>query len=358
MSSSLPPGALALGMLPMSTVEGPRTTAMANTTLYEYPVYGAVSLADESEWPTLALTRLGPAVRLLKPSVGQSNLQVPGRLTSQPLDIRYTTFAFETDLYPLSQTPGADAFFQALADLIHLLRTVARHYWLGLAIANEGHIFQAVRTRIEAGSAEFQGAGSFKNPFIVKPIDQQVWRFLAEMLEKGYSPSNSEVILCDALLEVRRGALLNAVLLLGVACEIEINTLIEQLAGRSKISNNASEKLMRREFKKKFTEVCVTLGTSDPLTATVMNFPADWAQTVCDLYTARNKVAHSGECLIKENGTQTPLEMRHIPKLIHSADALLCWANAERRKLGIPQFLTATMLPGGYPILAFVTPGP
>ena len=358
MPSSNRPGRLPLGMLPISTVEGPRTTSMSNKTLYEYPIFGALYLVDQLDWPPLPLTRFGTPVRLLKPTVGQSNLPVPGRMASQPLDIRNTTFAFETDLYPLAQTPAADAFFPALAQMTHLLRTVARHYWLGLAIANEGHIFQAVRTRIEEGSAESTGAGAFTNPFIVKPIDQQTWRFLGEMLEKGCSPSNAEVVLCDALLEVRRGALLNAVLLLGVACEIEITTLIDQLADLVNLSNNARDRILRKDFKTKFTQECVTLGTPDPLTAAVLSFPNDWAQTVCELYTARNKVAHSGECLIKENGTLVPVEMRHIPKLIYSADALLCWANAERRKLGIPQFLTATMLPGGYPLMACVIPGP
>lgn len=338
-------------MLPIAAPEAPKATSFGDKTLYEYPVFGAVYLVDPSEWQPLALSRFGKPVKLLKPKVGQSNVAVEGRITSQMLDARYTTFTFETALYSVQETPPAGSYSQALAEMIHLLRTVARQYWLGLTMANEGAVYQAVRARIESGIATFDGSGGFSTPFIIRPLDLHTWRFLGEMLERGFAPSNAEVILSDALLEVRRGALLNAVMLLGIACEIEITTLIEQLAIRKSLSNNKRNSMFREQFKTKFLARTVELGAQDPRSSKLSNFARDWADTVCDLYTARNRAAHSGVCMIKDGEKLTPLELRHMPMLVYAADALLCWANQERRKLGIPVFLTATMLPGGYPVI-------
>jgi hypothetical protein len=350
------PRALGLGTLPVSTVAEPIATSVENKTLYEYPIFGAAYLADTTEWPPLELILWGRPVRILKPRIGQVNAHVQGVIASQNLDVRSTTFTFETALYAISETPPPDAYVQTLAALIHLLRTAARQYWLGLTMANEGAVYQAVRARIDAGTASFLGAGGFTTPFTIRPIDLKTWRFLGEMLEKGCSPSNSEVVICDALLEVRRGALLNAVLLWGVACEIEVTALIDQLSDQKGISRNERNTKSRLPFKTKFTTRCVDLGTSDPRSSKVLSFAPDWADTVCALYTARNKVAHAGICMIEDGGTTQPLQMHHLPRLLYAADALLCWANLERKRLGIPPYLTATMLPGGYPVRGAVIP--
>ncbi|HEX3682136.1 MAG TPA: hypothetical protein VHU83_06290 [Bryobacteraceae bacterium] len=343
-------------MLPVTAVESAKTTSVADKTLYEFPIFGAVYLVDPSEWPPIALQRFGTPVKLLKPRVGQTNVQVEGRITRQAIDVRYTTFTFETDLYPIEQTPLPKDYLPALEGMIHLLRTVARQYWLGLTMANEGAVYQAVRARVESGTVTFDGAGGFSTPFIIRPLDWNAWRFLGDMLEKGYSPSNAEVIISDALLEIRRGSLLNAVMLLGIACEIEVTTLIDQLVSRKSLSNNKRPSIFRETFKTKFLTRTVDLGTSNPRSAKILHFATNWADTVCELYTARNKAAHSGICMIEDDGVLKPLEMRHLPKLVYAADALLWWANLERHRLGIPPFLTTAMLPGGYPVMGTFVP--
>lgn len=202
-------GRLPLGMLPVKTAENPKPTSLPNKTLYEYSVFGAIYLIDQAEWLPIPLSRFGEPARLLKPKFGQANLVAEGLITSETLDARYTTFIIETDLHPVSNTPPPETFRQTIAELIHLLRTVTRQYWLGLMMANEGMAYQAVRTRIESGNAAFEKSGGYSNPFIIRPLDAQMWRFIGEMLEQGFSPSNAEVILSDALLEIRRGALIN-----------------------------------------------------------------------------------------------------------------------------------------------------
>src|SRR5436305_10250152 len=116
--------------------------------------------------------------------------------------------------------------------MIHLLRIIARQYWIGLAMANEGSLVQGICTRIESGVASFSGQGSFSVPFVISPLDEQSWRFLGHLLTQQVFPSVGEVILCDALLEIRRADLLQAILLLGVACEVELAAFLDELISR------------------------------------------------------------------------------------------------------------------------------
>ncbi len=339
-------------MLPVRTVGIPKATTLPDKTLYEFPIFGAVSLADNSEWEPIAIKGIGIPVKLLKPRVGHISAQAEGRITSQALDVRYTTFTFESALCPVAETLTPNALLPSLNGIIHLLRTVTRQYWLGLTMANEGAVFQAVRARIESGTATFEGVGGFTMPFDITPIDWKAWHFLGELLQREMFPSSAEVLLCDALLEARRGDLLRSLMLLGVACEVEVVKLIDQLATRKGLSNNKKKSLSREHFKAKFLHRTVELGASDPRSSTIPQFPPNWADMICMLYMMRNDIAHSGICMVNERGKAVPAEMRHLTDSIHATDALLCWANAERRRLGMPAFVTATMSPSGYPIKA------
>ena len=97
-------GMLPLGMLPVRTVDSPRKTVLSNRTVYEFPVIGAVALADDRPWLPIALSRFGKSVRLLKPTWGQMGVEVKGLLTNQHIDFRYSLFGLETDLYPEQET--------------------------------------------------------------------------------------------------------------------------------------------------------------------------------------------------------------------------------------------------------------
>src|ERR1700682_3829279 len=213
---------LPLGMLPLRTADAPKATTLSDRTIYEFPVIGAVALADPRPWAPIYLQRAGRAIRISKPVSSITEAPVKGELSDQVVDIRCTMFRIETDLYPESATLQPLEVYQVIHELIHLLRTVARQYWIGFAMANEGSLVQGTRSRIESGMASFARQGSFAIPFIVSPLDEQTWQFLGQLLAVPAFPSTAEVMLCDALLEIRRGDILQAVLLLGVACEVAI----------------------------------------------------------------------------------------------------------------------------------------
>src|SRR6185312_11650031 len=84
--------------------------------------------------------------------------------------------------FPEEQTPQPLELYQAIYELSHLIRTVARQYWIGFAMANEGSVVQATRTRIESGIATFFGQGSFSAPIIVSALTEDSWRFLGLLL--------------------------------------------------------------------------------------------------------------------------------------------------------------------------------
>jgi hypothetical protein len=241
-------------------------------------------------------------------------------------------------------------------ELVYLFRTIARQYWIGFAMANEGSLVQGLRSRIESGIAVFSGQGSFITPFIVYPIDEPSWQFLGALLASGTFPSTAEVMLCDALLEVRRGDILQAILLLGVACEVAVMAFLEDLISQKNLSKTKQDEILSKSFSKKLLEETVNLGANSPAASVIPRFPADWALTVCELYRLRNQTVHGGRCMVEDNGMKRPIELRDIPKYIFSAEALLAWITRQRNRLGIPGAVTATMLPMGYPISGIITP--
>jgi hypothetical protein len=350
-------GVLPLGMLPARTVEAPKKTTLGNRIIYEFPVIGAVALADDLPWSPIVLSRAGKSVRFLKPTSGQTGVEVKGLLTDQHIDFRYSLFTLETDLYPEHECLQTLELYPIVNEMIHLLRTVARQYWIGLAMANEGSVVQGIRTRIESGIASFAGQGSYSVPFVVSPLDQQSWQFLGELLAMQAFPSTGEVILCDALLEIRRADLLQAILLLGVACEVELASLLDELISSQKVSRTKRDEILSSPFKMKLLNRTVELGTVSPETATIPRFPPDWAHTVCDLYRLRNQAAHGGHCTIEDKGVKRAAQLGDLARFLFSAEALFAWINQERIRLGFPRCVTATNFPKGYPISAMIFPG-
>ena len=351
-------GYLPFGMMPVRTVEAPKKTQLSDRTLYEYPLIGAVALDDAQQWTPISLARQGRTFRLLKPRTGAVSAEAHGALTNQFMDFRYTIFTVETDILPEGQTPKVLEMYQAVHELAHLIRTVARQYWLGLAMANEGSLVQGIRTRIESGAATFEGQGSFSAPLIVSPLAQASWNFLGQLLSMSAFPSTAEVMLCDALLEIRRGDLLQAVLLLGVASEVLMTGFLDDLISRAILSNTKKSNILSVSFKQKLLIEAVNLGAESPENSVFPGFPADWAINVCELYRLRNQAAHGGTCIINEAGKERLLELRDISKYLFSAEALLCWVSQERIRLGFSRPVTATMLPTGYPVRALIVPGP
>lgn len=356
--SSRSNGFLPMGMLPVRTVEAPKATTLRDCTLYEFPILGAVALADDSNWPPIVLHRGGRVLHLLKPACYATQVQAHSQISDQYLDFRYTIFKVETELVPESSTPQPLEIYPVIHELVHLLRTVARQYWIGFAMANEGSIIQGIRSRIETGIATFSGQGSFVVPFVVSPITEQSWRFLGDLLTKQAFPSTAEVMLCDALLELRRGDLLQAILLLGVACEVATMNFLEDLIARQSLSNTQRADILKKPFKQKLIAETANLGSRSPESSFIQGFPQSWARSVCELYRLRNQTAHGGTCMISDGGSLRPIELRDMTSLLFSAEALFSWVAEERIRLRIPGSITATMSPTGYPVSAMIVPGP
>ena len=257
---------------------------------------------------------------------------------------------------PTSSSPNVLSLYPVVHELIYFLRIVARQYWLGLAMANEGTLVQGVRSRIEGGVATFEGQGSFSTPFIVRRIDEASWRFLVNLMISRSFPSLAEVLLCDALLEIRRGALLQASLLLGVCCEVAVSTLLDELASSKGLSKTKGADVLGKRFKVKFLEETVGLGCEDPQQIAIKGFAANWATTVCELYKIRNSIAHAGEPLVRESGSMVPLTLKHVGSFLFATEALLCWLDEERIRAKIQRYATARMLPMGYPISGMMAP--
>ncbi|WP_041855346.1 hypothetical protein [Candidatus Korobacter versatilis] len=349
-------GVLPLGILPVRTTDPPKKTSLPDITIFEFPIIGAVAIADALPWDPIEIDRNNLRMRIFKPKPALHSVTVGGELTTQAIDIRSTLFRVECELLGQADTPNVLDVFPVVNEFVHLIRIVARQYWLGLAMANEGSVTQGVRTRIEAGNAVFTGQGSYSVPFIVTGLTSFGWHFLGDLFVNQCFPGTAELLLCDALVEVRRGALAQAALLLGVASEVELSTFLNDIATWKGLSKNKRQAIADTKFREKLVTRTVELGIPDPQGITIPPFAPGWAQTLLELYRIRNQAAHGGTATVTVGSVVRPIDLTDTARFIFAVEALLAWTAQQRVSRSISTSVTATMLPSGYPLKAVIDP--
>ncbi|HKZ52434.1 MAG TPA: hypothetical protein VJ085_04045, partial [Candidatus Acidoferrales bacterium] len=146
---------------------------------------------------------------------------------------------------------------------------------------------------------------------VVRPLSRELWNTLSDEVARQCEPPVSESIFCDGLVSLVAGDQLKALLELGVACEIELTRLLDDVARIPPDLAAKSEYIERESPWPKFSEKLEVwpekLGLERSEVFTLPGLPRDWVDTVKDLYKLRNSVAHSGKLISTASSTSVSM---------------------------------------------------
>jgi len=314
---------------------------------YVFPVPSEIKVED-GDWSSLSFERDGKRVRIQKPyprtqfdwqwdSLTMHSRTPPpeewfefeaGReeYDTSLITVEVVLPAEPTEESLQKEMPGFVA--PILQQLISWIRVLTRQYWLGYY----GRSFRLQKNVMYIGEGKERkrhGAGGTAWGFEYgKNLDATTWAEIGAKLALGARPRPSQVFFCDALLDIVEGDLEQAVLALGVSCEIEISILTQDvLAQKDKQFQRLFEEYMKPRFEESF-RLLKEFGC-DPFSS----FDEKADRLVRSLYKARGKAAHRGECYYVENREKVFITTPGIIEFVVAVERLFAWSDAQRMRV-------------------------
>jgi hypothetical protein len=161
-----------------------------------------------------------------------------------------------------------------------------------------------------------------------RDLDATTWAQIGKKLALGERPRPSQLFFCDALLDIAEDDIPQAIVALGVSCEIEISILRQEiLARKDEEFRLLFEEYMKPRFEESF-KLLKEFGC-DPLS----DFDKKTDRLVRNLYKARGKAAHRGECYYVEDGEKVLITRTGIAEYVVAVERLFAWSNAQRMRV-------------------------
>lgn len=307
---------------------------------YEYFVRSEIKLTDEV-FPVLSFTRNGAAVTVHKP-IGRSGLYlsaammlpVPAMTTGPDLaqDLGASLIRVEVEsercedrnqvgniLGPVAQ--------QMVHDLVPWIRVLTRQYWIGRK--DRDRLDQRISVTLVDGTHTTPlSTGMFGLGFPYgAPLNAEIWADIGDRMARCEKAAPSRLFFCDALLDALEQDVPQAVVALGVSCELEISSLLEEiLARRSNEFRTLFQKYTRFTFDDEVRLIAEFGGDA------FADVDKQSARLVNVLYGMRGQAIHRGQSSYDEEGKAVALDVNHIPKFVRAVESFFSWCEAQRRK--------------------------
>jgi hypothetical protein len=314
---------------------------------YVFPVTSEIKVED-GNWSCLSFERDGKRVSIQKP---YPRTQFDWQWDSLTMHSRTPPpkewFEFEagedeygTSLITLEIILPADATEESVEDemrgfvllvlqqLISWIRVLTRQFWLGYY----GRSFRPQKYVMYVGQGEkdkarHSGSAGWGVEY-GRDLDATTWAQIGTKLALGERPRPSQLFFCDALLDIAEGDLAQAIVALGVSCEIEISVLRQEiLARKDEEFSRLFEEYMKPRFEESF-KLLKEFGCNP-----FSDFDEKADRLVRNLYKARGKAAHRGECYYVENGEEVLITRTGIFEYVVAVERLFAWSDAQRMRV-------------------------
>ena len=315
---------------------------------YVFPVTSEIKVED-GKWACLSFERDGKRVSIQKP---YPRTQLDWNWESQTTHSRTPPpkawFEFEagqdeygTSLITIEVILPADATDESvkeemrgfvlpvLQELISWIRVLTRQFWLGYY----GRSTRPQKYFLYIGKGEkdkphHSGSVGWGLEY-GRDLDATTWAQIGTKLAFGERPGPSQLFFCDALLDIAEGDVAQAIVALGVSCEIEISTLRQEILARK---DEEFRRLFEEYMKPRFEESFKLLKEFGCVPFSDFDEKAD--RLVRNLYRARGKAAHRGECYYVENGEKVLITRVGIFEYVEAVERLFAWSDAQRMRAG------------------------
>lgn len=312
---------------------------------YEFVVPSGIFLQDPSAWDSLAVVRSELHMNIRKPVTGQKLVQLDETIGNEGIDLHYSIMRVDVEVAGSQPNPEWHVPFQAVTECLTWIRVAGRQYWLGTAVGGTNSI---ARGSIIAAPGNYSNFGAISTPVIIPPLSKELWTLVGAEVASCRLPSIPDVLFCDALSSIHESDVLQAVIRLGVASELELNAFIDDLLSTQSESMRNLYQNVRGNFAWKVKNVPEILGAES----------YHRAEELRQLYELRGSAVHRAECLVDGVDEKTgrkckvPVGMSHISRFVFAVEDFMRWTKAQRNKLG----LATTSIPY-YPIRCMVGGG-
>jgi hypothetical protein len=300
---------------------------------YEFVVPSGVFLVDNSAWDPLAVIRGDLPMQVRKPVSSQKFVGVAETIGNQGIDLHYTVMRVDLEIEDNQPNPEWSVPFQAVTECLNWIRVVGRQYLVGGLKSGTNNV---ARGSIISGPDNYTNFGAFQSPIVVLPLSREMWKWIGDEMASCNVPTIPDLMFCDALLSVHDRDYLQAVILLGVTSELELNAFIDDLLV---IQNHPLQKLYderRYKFEWKLKNIPEIMGAER-----YQQHNPRWTDQLCKLYELRGQAVHRAECLMDDVDEKTGkkqkvgIGFRQVSTFIFAVDDFLRWTKGQRNRLGL-----------------------
>lgn len=300
--------------------------------IYEYILPSAIWVYEVAGWPDLELRCGEVSCFLVPPKVGGKVVPVDGALGNEGVEVGYSVIRVRAASPHGGPGPEWTVPYQAVRRCVSWVRAVGRQYWLGV----HGSASRTVRGSIvltsgDGGRYSYTNFCGTRTPIFVKPLSRELWEWIGAQLVRQRLPAVTDLFFCDAMLSVADCDFVQAVIRLGVVCELELNSFIDDLLCRQQEGVRRLYASGRPPFAWKLRNMPEILGAEPYQRANGRN-----ASLLLELYERRGSAVHKGSCAA---------DFGDVSRYVFAVDNFLCWTKAERARLGIgPADLLASQI--------------
>lgn len=303
---------------------------------YEFVIPSQVCIVDPNPWPTLQVARESMVVGIEKPLAGTKHIQADNTLGNEGVVVEYSIFRAVIEIDDDCTRPEWFIPFQICSECMSWIRVAASQYWLGMLMSYSDSFARGSIITTQNGVTTFENFGASKMRIPPTPLTIETWNWVGKTVQLGLILRTTDLLFCDAQLSFRDDDYFQAVIRLGIACELELNALIDDLIATSCEATGKLYKASRHQFDWKLRNMPAILGV-EPYQAHDERF----TNLLCQLYELRGAAVHRAQISVQDVNPTTgkresvPIGFSHASQFLFAVDDFLNWTQEKRQQAGL-----------------------
>jgi len=290
---------------------------------YEFVVPSGVFILDFMPWKSLPATRNGVRMEIRQPIAGQQVVKVGGTVGNEGIDLHYTVMSVDLEAEDNQPNPDWSIPFQLVAECLNWIRILGRQYLVSTHNSGSNNVAQG---SILSAPKNFLNFGAVQPGIDVAPLSKELWERIGNEIASGNIPDIPDSMLCDAMVKLHERDFLQAVTLLGVTAELELNSFISDLLSRQSETSQKLYNEKKYRFEEKLRNVLEILEAES-----YRKHNEQFEGRLIKLYELRGQAVHRAKCIL--NGVE--IEFRHVAEFIYAVQDFLRWTKCQRKRLGL-----------------------
>lgn len=234
------------GLPRMTTPPDTPTKPMSeNGQLFEFLLPYPIHIFDSTDWPPLRIAHDGTEIYLLKPISTSVTATEQLAVGNESPDL-YCSNVRAVVLKTFQGFPSThEGVFEIVRHALQWMRVLSRQFWIGTGAAGVAAASRGSAFNVDGAFVTQMNYALYGSTVLVHALPRRFWEPLGQCVASGAPVPVSESIYCDALASFASGDSVRCLVELGVAVEIELTKLLDELAAVNPDADRAAK--YRRE---------------------------------------------------------------------------------------------------------------